>query len=167
MVRLQEKILFHLWFLWTVKIWSCYYYCSSSFSKLLCKFVLPLFQNISCWIRMKENSETSWPGSIGPNGQSGALLGCAHCPAKGRQWAERLPCQVMWCNHSFYNVRTFIRSYPIPSGCVAATEGAAALGLHRVVFESDSQTLVQALNSHELSAIGFSMRVYQTWWPAN
>ncbi|KAM0915505.1 hypothetical protein ACQ4PT_010803 [Festuca glaucescens] len=40
--------------------------------------------------------------------------------------------------------------------CAAATEGAAALGLHRVVFESDSQTLVNALNSssHELSVIG-------------
>jgi ribonuclease HI len=44
--------------------------------------------------------------------------------------------------------------------CVAATEGAAALGLHRVVFESDSKTLVQALNSdsHDLSKIGVLLR---------
>ncbi|KAK1628050.1 hypothetical protein QYE76_002365 [Lolium multiflorum] len=44
--------------------------------------------------------------------------------------------------------------------CVAAIEGAEALGLHRVVFESDSLTLVQALNtsSHELSAIGVILR---------
>jgi hypothetical protein len=30
---------------------------------------------------------------------------------------------------------------------VAAVEGAAALGLNRVVFESDSKVLVDALNS--------------------
>jgi hypothetical protein len=44
--------------------------------------------------------------------------------------------------------------------CVATIEGAEALGLHRVVFESDSLTLVQALNtcSHELSAIGVILR---------
>jgi ribonuclease HI len=44
--------------------------------------------------------------------------------------------------------------------CVAATEGAVALGLHRVVFESDSKNLVQALNSesHDLSKIGVLIR---------
>jgi ribonuclease HI len=44
--------------------------------------------------------------------------------------------------------------------CVAATEGAAALGLHRVIFESDSQILVNALNSssHDLATIGVLLR---------
>jgi ribonuclease HI len=43
---------------------------------------------------------------------------------------------------------------------VAAVEGAAALGLNRVVFESDSKVLVDALNSssHELSEIGVLLR---------
>jgi hypothetical protein len=31
--------------------------------------------------------------------------------------------------------------------CAAVVEGAAALGLHRVVFESDCQTLVNALKN--------------------
>ena len=40
--------------------------------------------------------------------------------------------------------------------CVAATEGASALGLNRVIFESDCRTLVTALktHSHDLSPIG-------------
>ena len=44
--------------------------------------------------------------------------------------------------------------------CVAATEGAVALGLNRVIFESDSKTLVDALNSdrHKLSEIGVLLR---------
>ena len=43
---------------------------------------------------------------------------------------------------------------------VAAVEGAAMLGFHRVQFESDSQTLVSALksSSHELSEIGVLLR---------
>jgi ribonuclease HI len=44
--------------------------------------------------------------------------------------------------------------------CAAAVEGAAALGLNRVIFESDSQVLVNALNSssHELATIGVLLR---------
>ena len=44
--------------------------------------------------------------------------------------------------------------------CPAATEGASALGLHRVIFESDSQTLVHALQSksHDLAEIGVLLR---------
>jgi ribonuclease HI len=44
--------------------------------------------------------------------------------------------------------------------CVMVTEGAAAMGLHRVIFESDCQTLVKALNSssHELAEIGILLR---------
>jgi ribonuclease HI len=44
--------------------------------------------------------------------------------------------------------------------CSAAIEGANALGLHRVVFESDSQILVKALTStsHELAEIGVLLR---------
>jgi ribonuclease HI len=43
---------------------------------------------------------------------------------------------------------------------VAAVEGAAALSLNRVIFESDSKILVDALNSssHELSEIGILLR---------
>ena len=44
--------------------------------------------------------------------------------------------------------------------CSAAVEGAATLGLHRVIFESDSQVLVKALksNSHELAEVGVLLR---------
>jgi hypothetical protein len=44
--------------------------------------------------------------------------------------------------------------------CAATMEGAAALGLHRVVFESDNQTLVNALktSSFDLSDIGILLR---------
>jgi hypothetical protein len=40
--------------------------------------------------------------------------------------------------------------------CIAAIEGAEALGLARVIFESDCQVLVGALssNSHDLPEIG-------------
>jgi hypothetical protein len=43
---------------------------------------------------------------------------------------------------------------------MAAIEGAAALVLHRVEFESDSLNLMQALNSssNELGAIGVLLR---------
>jgi hypothetical protein len=43
---------------------------------------------------------------------------------------------------------------------VAAVEGATALSLNKVVFESDSKVLVDALNSdsHELSEIGVLLR---------
>jgi hypothetical protein len=44
--------------------------------------------------------------------------------------------------------------------CAAAVEGAIALGLHRVVFESDSKTLVNALQSksYDLAKIGVLVR---------
>jgi ribonuclease HI len=44
--------------------------------------------------------------------------------------------------------------------CVAAVEGAEALGLHRIIFESDCQVLVSALNSnsHDLAEIGVLLR---------
>jgi hypothetical protein len=44
--------------------------------------------------------------------------------------------------------------------CAAAVEGAAALGLHRIVFESDCQTLVNALKkgSYDLSKLGILIR---------
>jgi ribonuclease HI len=44
--------------------------------------------------------------------------------------------------------------------CAAAVEGAAALGLHRIVFESDCQTLVNALKngSYDLSDLGVLIR---------
>jgi ribonuclease HI len=44
--------------------------------------------------------------------------------------------------------------------CAAAVEGAVALGLHRVIFESDSKILVNALQtrSYDLSEIGVLVR---------
>ena len=44
--------------------------------------------------------------------------------------------------------------------CVAAAEGASAIGLHRVIFESDCQTLVYALQSrsHDLAPIGVLLK---------
>jgi hypothetical protein len=44
--------------------------------------------------------------------------------------------------------------------CVAGTKGAAALGYHKVICESDCQTLVYTLksSSHELSEIGILLR---------
>ena len=53
--------------------------------------------------------------------------------------------------------------------CVVATEGAANIGLKRVVFESDRQTLVRALNSssHELSQIGVLLREARSFCVGN
>jgi hypothetical protein len=44
--------------------------------------------------------------------------------------------------------------------CVAASEGAVALGLNRVVFESDSQILVSTLlgKNYDLSVIGVLLK---------
>jgi hypothetical protein len=44
--------------------------------------------------------------------------------------------------------------------CTATTEGAATLGFHRVVFESDCQILVNALKngSYDLSVLGVLIR---------
>ena len=44
--------------------------------------------------------------------------------------------------------------------CVAAAEGANALGLHRVIFESDCKTLVEAVRSrsHDLAHVGVLLK---------